>query len=234
MLFDQNMILDATRGSLARFVNHSCEPNAKMEKWYVSGVPRMALFAGDKGILPGEELSYDYNFDPFSIKNVQECRCGAKSCRGFLGRRQPEQKKEAPVVPAAKKKRNRKAGAKVSAGTVKKARVLTKTSGKIIKKKTASGKGSTLKKQISKTTKTTTTKQSAKKQVTKKQQGKPKIMIKKTTVKTVKTNSKTLKKTTSVKVAKVKVSTKGKGMPKTKVVMKKKVKVATSAKAGRK
>ena len=63
MLFDQNMILDATRGSAARFVNHSCEPNAKMEKWYVGGVPRMALFAGDRGIMAGEELTYDYNFE---------------------------------------------------------------------------------------------------------------------------------------------------------------------------
>ncbi|KAK5202081.1 hypothetical protein LTR41_012069 [Exophiala xenobiotica] len=46
MLFDQNMIIDATRGSIARFVNHSCAPNCTMEKWTVNGKPRMALFAG--------------------------------------------------------------------------------------------------------------------------------------------------------------------------------------------
>ena len=63
MLFDQNMIIDATRGSIARFVNHSCEPNCRMTKWTVSGKPRMALFAGDKGIMTGEELTYDYNFE---------------------------------------------------------------------------------------------------------------------------------------------------------------------------
>ncbi|KAI9737979.1 MAG: hypothetical protein M1834_009349 [Cirrosporium novae-zelandiae] len=85
MSFDQNMIIDATRGSIARFVNHSCEPNCRMEKWTVNGTPRMALFAGEQGIMTGEELTYDYNFDPFSVKNVQECRCGAPSCRGFLG-----------------------------------------------------------------------------------------------------------------------------------------------------
>ena len=87
MLFDQNMIIDATRGSIARFVNHSCEPNCKMEKWTVNGKPRMALFAGDQGIMTGDELTYDYNFDPFSQKNVQECRCGAVTCRGVLGPR---------------------------------------------------------------------------------------------------------------------------------------------------
>jgi histone-lysine N-methyltransferase ASH1L len=79
------MIIDATRGSIARFVNHSCEPNCRMVKWIVAGKPRMALFAGDRPIMTGEELTYDYNFDPFSAKNVQECRCGAVTCRGVLG-----------------------------------------------------------------------------------------------------------------------------------------------------
>ncbi|KAM0798293.1 hypothetical protein BDR22DRAFT_809147 [Usnea florida] len=85
MDFDQSMILDATRGSIARFVNHSCAPNCRMIKWTVAGKPRMALFAGDYGIMTGEELTYDYNFNPYSVKNVQECRCGAEGCRGVLG-----------------------------------------------------------------------------------------------------------------------------------------------------
>lgn len=63
MSFEQNMIVDATRGSIARFVNHSCEPNCKMVKWVVAGKPRMALFAGDREIMTGEELTYDYNFE---------------------------------------------------------------------------------------------------------------------------------------------------------------------------
>ncbi|KAI9819184.1 MAG: hypothetical protein M1827_007340 [Pycnora praestabilis] len=101
MSFDQNMIIDATRGSIARFVNHSCEPNCKMVKWTVAGQPRMALFAGSKGIMTGEELTYDYNFDPFSIKNVQECHCGAPACRGVLGPRPKDQpkRKEDQILP---------------------------------------------------------------------------------------------------------------------------------------
>lgn len=71
MVFDQNMIIDATRGSIARFVNHSCEPNCKMVKWTVAGKPRMALFAGDNGIMTGDELTYDYNFEfVFSLSCV--------------------------------------------------------------------------------------------------------------------------------------------------------------------
>lgn len=85
MEFDQKMILDATRGSIARFINHSCEPNCEMIKMTVAGKPRMALFAGENGIMTGEELTYDYNFNPYSVKNVQQCRCAAPSCRGVLG-----------------------------------------------------------------------------------------------------------------------------------------------------
>jgi [histone H3]-lysine4 N-trimethyltransferase ASH1L len=87
------MIIDATRGSIARFVNHSCEPNCRMVKWIVAGKPRMALFAGDRPIMTGEELTYDYNFDPFSAKNVQECRCGAETCRGVLGPKPKDKQK---------------------------------------------------------------------------------------------------------------------------------------------
>ncbi|KAH9905341.1 SET domain-containing protein [Xylariomycetidae sp. FL2044] len=92
MSFDQNMIIDATTGSIARFVNHSCTPNSRMIKWIVSGQPRMALFAGDRDIMTGEELTYDYNFDPFSAKNVQKCLCGSANCRGVLGPKPKEVK----------------------------------------------------------------------------------------------------------------------------------------------
>lgn len=63
-----------------------------MVKWIVRGKPRMALFAGKKPIMTGEELTYDYNFDPFSTQNMQECRCGSKNCRGVLGPKPQEPK----------------------------------------------------------------------------------------------------------------------------------------------
>ena len=118
MIFDQNMIIDATRGSIARFVNHSCEPNCKMVKWTVAGKPRMALFAGENGIMTGEELTYDYNFEyvwkfpycrrfandqksPFSSKNIQECHCGTPSCRGVLGPKPKEREIKDALKPLA-------------------------------------------------------------------------------------------------------------------------------------
>ncbi|WYZ45525.1 hypothetical protein EsH8_VIII_000841 [Colletotrichum jinshuiense] len=117
MSFDQNMIIDATTGSIARFVNHSCAPNCRMIKWIVSGQPRMALFAGDRPIMTGEELTYDYNFSPFSDENVQSCLCGAPNCRGILGPKPQEVKQPKPpkstlkaVVKSAVKASKRKIG----------------------------------------------------------------------------------------------------------------------------
>ncbi|PFH57083.1 hypothetical protein XA68_15558 [Ophiocordyceps unilateralis] len=126
MSFDQNMIIDATTGSIARFVNHSCKPNCRMIKWIVSGQPRVALFAGDKPIVTGDELTYDYNFDPFSAKNVQTCLCGEANCRGVLGPKPREVKppktdlKSAVVKAAGSKvkptiKATAKAASKVAA-----------------------------------------------------------------------------------------------------------------------
>lgn len=148
MLFDQNMIIDATRGSIARFVNHSCEPNCRMEKWTVGGKPRMALFAGEKGIMTGDELTYDYNFDPFSQKNVQECRCGAKNCRGVLGPKAKEEKKPKDEV-AGSSRTNGLAGAKrklaqifddSTSGLTKKRKISTSRSTTAVKTSSARSK----------------------------------------------------------------------------------------------
>ncbi|KAF4991761.1 hypothetical protein FGRMN_7601 [Fusarium graminum] len=131
MSFDQNMIIDATTGSIARFVNHSCNPNCRMIKWIVSGQPRMALFAGDKPIVTGDELTYDYNFDPFSAKNVQKCLCGEPNCRGVLGPKPREVKQPKTdlknavkgAVKAGKRKLKELIGEEESGGKAKKRKI---------------------------------------------------------------------------------------------------------------
>ncbi|QDS68468.1 hypothetical protein FKW77_010835 [Venturia effusa] len=94
MFFKDSLIIDATRGSICRFVNHSCEPNCYVEMWTVNGEPRMGLFAGEDGIFTGEELTYDYNFEVYSEDNVQVCLCGSENCRGILGPTTLQQKKK--------------------------------------------------------------------------------------------------------------------------------------------
>lgn len=87
------------RGSAARFANHSCSPNAEMQKWYVNGIPRIGLFATDS-IPAGSELTYDYNFDWFEGAEMQVCLCGESNCRGFIGRRsrKPETSRVSPKI----------------------------------------------------------------------------------------------------------------------------------------
>ncbi|XP_061998453.1 uncharacterized protein LOC133715810 isoform X2 [Rosa rugosa] len=76
--------IDATvKGSLARFINHSCQPNCETRKWNVLGEIRVGIFA-KQDILAGTELAYDYNFEWYGGVKVR-CLCGAPSCSGFLG-----------------------------------------------------------------------------------------------------------------------------------------------------
>ncbi|KAF2482169.1 hypothetical protein BDY17DRAFT_325651 [Neohortaea acidophila] len=94
MELERGLIIDGTKGSVARFINHSCSPNCEVRMVKVSGTPRMAVFAGEDGVMTGDELTYDYNFDNFGATK-QLCYCGASNCRGTLSKRlnAAEQKK---------------------------------------------------------------------------------------------------------------------------------------------
>ena len=80
--------LDARNyGNVARFINHSCEPNMCLVPVRIeSVVPHAALFA-IRDIGPLEELTYDYNAlvgDEAALCSGTPCRCGSARCRGFL------------------------------------------------------------------------------------------------------------------------------------------------------
>ncbi|XP_065873886.1 histone-lysine N-methyltransferase ASHH1 [Euphorbia lathyris] len=76
--------IDATKkGSLARFINHSCQPNCETRKWNALGEIRVGIFA-KQDITIGTELAYNYNFEWYGGAKVR-CLCGAVSCSGFLG-----------------------------------------------------------------------------------------------------------------------------------------------------
>ena len=81
---DKKEYIDATaKGNTARFMNHSCDPNLKTEKWSVLGERCIGFFA-IRDIKKGEELTFDYNFERYG-NDKQLCYCGAKNCRQFLG-----------------------------------------------------------------------------------------------------------------------------------------------------
>ncbi len=76
-------VVDAClKGTEARFANHSCEPNCKIEKWWINGEFCVGLFAVHD-IAPGSELTYDYRFQSYGEK--YKCWCGSKKCRGLMG-----------------------------------------------------------------------------------------------------------------------------------------------------
>ena len=77
---DDDYDLDATvGGSGAEYANHSCEPNAESEV-----EDGHIWLKAIKKISPGEEITYDYNFD--SEADFTPCYCGKKRCRGCINR----------------------------------------------------------------------------------------------------------------------------------------------------
>jgi SET domain-containing protein len=50
------------KGGIARYINHSCRPNCKVELWTVKGVVRAVVVAMCP-IAPGEELTFDYQWE---------------------------------------------------------------------------------------------------------------------------------------------------------------------------
>ena len=86
---DDDTVIDAAvRGSAAKYINHSCDPNCE------------AVIEGDRvfidairPIRAGDELFYDYNYlldeaHTAAVKKRYPCWCGSRKCRGtILGRK---------------------------------------------------------------------------------------------------------------------------------------------------
>jgi ferredoxin len=84
-----DLVLDASKmGSLARFANHSCDPNSYLQRFTVLGESRIVLIANET-IPTGKEITYSYNFNDDGFVNnpinAQICYCGSKFCTGTVG-----------------------------------------------------------------------------------------------------------------------------------------------------
>ncbi|KAG5590484.1 hypothetical protein H5410_040998 [Solanum commersonii] len=81
---DQEHIVDATqKGGIARFVNHSCLPNCVARIISVRNEKKVVFFA-ERDIYPGEEITYDYNFNHEDEGKKIPCYCNSKNCRLYL------------------------------------------------------------------------------------------------------------------------------------------------------
>lgn len=84
MSLGKNEFIDATKkGGLARFCNHSCNPNCFIDKWVVGEKLRMGIFS-KRDVKAGEELVFDYNVDRYGAE-PQSCYCGESNCLGYIG-----------------------------------------------------------------------------------------------------------------------------------------------------
>ncbi|QQP48669.1 Uncharacterized protein FKW44_009049 [Caligus rogercresseyi] len=82
MTMDSNRMIDAgPKGNIARFMNHSCDPNCETQKWTVNGDTRR-----------GE------------VKKT--CLCGAPNCSGYIGKKPAKTTQADPRV--AKKPKTKK------------------------------------------------------------------------------------------------------------------------------
>ncbi|KZV45935.1 histone-lysine N-methyltransferase ASHH2 [Dorcoceras hygrometricum] len=85
MTLNGSEVIDAcAKGNLGRFINHSCDPNCRTEKWMVNGEVCVGLFAV-KDIKKGEEVTFDYNYVRVFGAAAKKCVCGSLNCRGYIG-----------------------------------------------------------------------------------------------------------------------------------------------------
>jgi SET domain-containing protein len=106
-------IIDAAvGGNDARFINHSCDPNAEA---VVEG--KQIFIYALRTIRPGEEVLYDYQYERTDDHTEEDekfykCRCGAANCRGSI-LAPPKKKRKAAAkkrTKSATRKSQRKPG----------------------------------------------------------------------------------------------------------------------------
>mmetsp|Transcript_67583 Transcript_67583/g.140876 ORF Transcript_67583/g.140876 Transcript_67583/m.140876 type:complete len:222 (+) Transcript_67583:313-978(+) len=80
MRFDKVWNVDAAEGgSLMRFVNTSCKPNAKIVRWY-SGRKWHLVYVATRRIRAGEAIMVDYG----DVGWEGECKCWEENCAGRI------------------------------------------------------------------------------------------------------------------------------------------------------
>ena len=64
--------------NIARFINHSCDPNCESDI-----IKDRVWISATRSIEEGEELTYNYGYDLEDF-DTRLCGCGAKACLGYM------------------------------------------------------------------------------------------------------------------------------------------------------
>lgn len=115
MALDSITYIDARkRGGIARYINHSCDPNCEVQRWKVNGILRAGIFAS-KNIAAGEELSFDYKWERKRGRAATKCHCRSRNCRGTieLPKSMEEEELERKLLGHWKKPPNPSAGREI-------------------------------------------------------------------------------------------------------------------------
>jgi SET domain-containing protein len=93
----------SVRKNIARYINHSCRPNAESD---VSARKRTVHIRAIKNIAPGEEINYDYGTEYFK-EYLKPIGCKCDSCERKRAKQRAEARaaKTSTVKPAAKAKK---------------------------------------------------------------------------------------------------------------------------------
>uniref|UniRef100_A0A915L7Q0 Uncharacterized protein n=1 Tax=Romanomermis culicivorax TaxID=13658 RepID=A0A915L7Q0_ROMCU len=82
---DHERVVDATMcGGLARYINHSCDPNCTTESIQLNNGESKIVIIACRPISEGEELCYDYQFDLEDDTSKIQCLCGAPNCQKWM------------------------------------------------------------------------------------------------------------------------------------------------------
>lgn len=90
---NEDYVIDANvDGNVARWINHSCEPNCEAvmhEHKHGKRHKDKILIEATRDIAAGEELTYNYGIvlhEPHTarVKQLWGCRCGAATCTGTM------------------------------------------------------------------------------------------------------------------------------------------------------
>ena len=129
---DKRWTIDGSvRENVARYINHSCKPNAESD---VKPRKKKIFIRAIKDIEPGEEINYDYGTDYFKAY-LKPIGCKCEACERKRAKKKAEARLErARLKEKDERKSKRKAEKLAKQRTKAKAKAKTKTAAKALGK----------------------------------------------------------------------------------------------------